>query len=750
MSIELQIRSSILGAIIAQAMQARLRTTCFAPNDSFYVDHANVADAPVELVAANATVRVHVPLDVFIVRREDVLAAPNAVPTGATVPTGRVVLQLELATSKAVVSLRCIDADLGQLGAALGANAPAAKAAIVAAVGSPITSDLTAALQQLGLPAPNLSRAELTGSIVALRFEPVGNAAEHLFPGQEWGLFVDGISIEQLARSKVPSKLGSRLTSMTINPHWRPAGSMPHVDLDYVGKAQVPDPFSGIVDGTLGCDFSLTPPPFQGLRTTIHWSLHVNLGDWVPGFIDNLVESAIEGAMDPTKFGGTPIGDRAFTLDSSLPDVSFGGARFGYASTVASLAGMTIGGAVHLPIAPSRNTVQPSVRVFGLPSRLDICSVLARVGSGAPSQTVLLDEVTTSSGAWLESCGALCDVEIVSPGTWIKTYLHAPTGGTVAETNEISIVIPSAVALGIAEPVRLIVRTARGVRLVDLGIPPPVKLDDLGHVTNALTPYIDDCPRIPVGPEDGHGINWGRNGHDLVINPDPPLETDWATYVGRQRGLDIQLVTLSGLEPGELIQFRSHDHAVDVTADHNGRAMVPVLLPLTNNHVQATLTRVNRRGVADHFTIRTAIFQKQATLPAGRQNRLVSSVDGGPALMTEFEDRVNLYELGHFGTPTLVGKHQFPQSDQALGQSLGQDVDLPGLISLHPVPGFADEPIAIAAMADGSMLVLDLSQDGTPRVTGTFTGPIDALDVSDDWACSANDNQVSIYKVTRS
>jgi len=299
-------------------VQARLRTTCFTPIASVYIDHANVADTPIEIIAANTTVQIRVPIDVFIVRREDVLTAPNGVPAGATVPASTVIVVLEMTAIGAVVSLQCIDVDLGPLDLALGDSAPAAKAAIIDAVGAPMTSNLTEALKQLGMPVPMLSRVELISGIVAIRFDPSGDAVEHLFPGQDWGMFLDGVSVEKLAMSKVPKDLTSFITSLVIDAHWRPAGSTPHVDLDYAGKApQVPDPFAGDIDGTLGCDFSLTSTITKLLRTTVNWSLHINLGDFVPGFIDNIVERAVESYMDPTKFGGTPIG--AIVPSPSIP-----------------------------------------------------------------------------------------------------------------------------------------------------------------------------------------------------------------------------------------------------------------------------------------------------------------------------------------------------------------------------------------------------------------------------------------------
>jgi hypothetical protein len=788
MSIELQIQSSVLGTMTARAVQARLRTTCFAPIASVYVDHADVANAPVEVVAANAAVHLRVPLDVFIVRREDVLAAPSATPAGATTPAGRVVLLLEIATSGTVLSLRCIDADLGQLGVVLGPAAPAAKAAIVQAIGSPMTMNLATALGDLGMPTPSSSRVELIDGIVTIRFEPTGNASGHLFPGQEWGLFLDGAAVERLAMSRVPVNLGSRITSMTLQAHWRPAGTTPHVDIDYAGKAQVPDPFAGDLDGTLGCDFSLTPTVTKSLRTTVHWTLHVNLGDFVPGFIDNAVEAAIADAMDPTTFGGTPAGDHTFTIDRPLPDVVFGGARFDYASAVASPAGMTIGGLVRLPLDLGKDTLQPVVTKFGLPFRLTTCRRPARSGSGNPSKTVSLSEVKTYSRVWLEGYGEFCEIEVVSPGKWIEPYINRS-----GDTPEIRIVIPSAVALGIVEPVRLLIRTARGVRLVDLGTPPPVQLNAAGEVINAMTSHIPDCLHINVE----HGIKWARGGGLLdqaVVNP--PLEhPDWTTFLGRHHGIDVQLVTLSALEPGELIQFRSHDHSVDVTADRNGRALVPVFLPVANDQVQASLIRVNRRSIADHFAVRTAIFMDQASLPAGTRHRLASSADGTVVLTTEFKNHVDVHEIGSLGAPMLLKRETAPPQEsgcdpaQAKGSysasmrtkdvaqhevhsvmsaqprpsheevalnpqplppdELARRMDLPGIRSLVAVPGFAEAPIALATMADGSMLVLDLGEDGTARVAGTFTGPIGGMDVAGDWAIVADPNRVSIYRVTR-
>jgi hypothetical protein len=302
--------------------------------------------------------------------------------------------------------------------------------------------------------------------------------------------------------------------------------------------------------------------------------------------------------------------------------------------------------------------------------------------------------------------------------------------------------------------VSVIVRTARGVRLIDFGTPPPAIVDNNGNVQNAVLTFIDDCLNIPVG-DVPFQVDWGTDDGNPTINP-----TDWGGYLNVLSAVDVQLVKLSGLGAGELIQFRSRDHAVDVTADLNGRATVPVILPLTNNVGRATLTRVNRSSLAGRLNVDTAIFQRQATLPAGFRNNLTSSDDGTALLTTELENRVDLHEIGPLGVTTLVAPYQLEQGvtaairsvEQTEGKpnsSMGQYIDVPGILCLHPVPGFADEPIAIAVMEDGSMLILDLSQDCGARVAGTFTGPVGPLDVSGDWAFSADSSRVCVFRVIR-
>ena len=761
-AIDLQIQSAALGEITARAVQKQLSATCFAPLPAAYIDHGDVVPGPVQASAANGAVQLVVPIDVFLVRREDVLAAPNGTPAGATTPVGRVPLLLELRVTGPVLSLKCVDADLGSLGDALGPGAGAAKAALLAAIGSPLVADLTSPLAGLGVRAPAASRIDIVDGTVAIRFDPAGAATAHLSPGQDWGFFLDAAALERLALSKVPADLRSRLPSLVFRPRWQPRGTTPHVDVDYSGKAPIPDPFTAEVSGTLGCDFSLTPGRSYSLRTTVQWTLDVDLGA-VGGFLPHLesaVATMVAASVDPAKFGGTRLAHDSFAIDTSLPAIALGGGELRYESALASDAGMTVGGPIRLGLPPSRATVTLTTVAFGLPARTQFCSILARTGSGDPLETVTIADLTTTAQIWLADAGRFCDLEILGLGSSLDPYVVGPSAGTLGAGHDFRITVPAAVAVGIDRPVRVVVRTPRGVRLADLGTPPALELDADGRVTNAVDSYIDDCFSLPVDPDDQFGVDWGREG--LAVDPRPELS--WTDLLSGP-GLEVQLVTLSGLEPGELVRFRSRDHAVDVIADVDGRALVPALFPLGDQQAPATLMRLNRRSMRGHLAVESAVFETRATLPAGDRNALSPLPDGGARLTREFAARVDVHEIGSLGAlaPVEIRRASVPSPrgghDEGLdrpasgrvGDLLSErDAAVPGATAVLPVPGFEEAPVAIASLADGTNVLLDLRAAGGRRVAGTFTGPIGSLDVGGDWALTTDGGRASVHQVRRS
>jgi len=750
MAVELQIESSTLSDLTTRALQTQLNTTCFPDFGPAYVDHANVIYGPLAQTANAGAVQLLVPVDIFIVLRTAVIAAPNGVPAGATSPAGRVTLVLELRATGTAVSLTCVDVDLGTLGAPLGPAAAAAKAAILAAAGPPLSVNLSAAFAAIGLPPPATSRVDIAGSAIAIRFDPVGGPMGHLFPGLEWGLFIDGPAVERLAMSRVPTRLRTALPGLQLTPAWRPAGSTPHVDIDYSAKVPVPDPFTVGADGTLGIDFGLTPGMSYRLRTTIHWSLHLHLGDLVPGFIENFAEDLIAGAMNPALFGGVPVGDHAFAFDANLPAIVFGGADFRYSGVLASPAGMTIGGPVKLPLMPGLEIVRLATTAFSLPSRVQFCSQLAKTGSGDPIKSITIKDVTTNARIFLEDAGNFCGFEVLSPGAWINKYIFGPAPDTAGNSHDFNVIVPGGVSGSIKTPVRLIVKTPRGVRLADLGVPPTIIVDANGQVTNANDSYIDDCNYFDPN---NYGLKWGHD--DLIIPKEHP---DWRELV--TSGLDVQLVTLNGLDRGELVQFRSAHHQIDVTADQNGRAMVPVLLPLSVGGAAAQLTRSSRRPIAG-TAVQSALFEARATLATAPDQTLSAGTGDTARLTSRFSDRIEMHEIGTLGLALLdtrslnsampvAAMHSPATAETAPSPDPDPCDGLQGVTGLLPVPGFEEAPIAIALVKDGAALLLDLADRRRPRVAGTFNGPIGAVHMAGNWALAGDGRVTSIYRVSRS
>ena len=555
--------------------------------------------------------------------------------------------------------------------------------------------------------------------------------------------------------SKVPQDFRTRVPGLQITPHWRPAGTTPHVDVGYAGKIPVPDPFSCKADGTFSCEFGLTPGMSYRLRTTVHWTLHLDLGDLVPGFIDNMAEDFVVAAVDPSKFGAVPLGDRAFALDSNLPPIKFGGSEFLYTGVLASPAGMTIGGPVKLPLMPSLDTVKVSPTAFGLPFRLQFCRELAKSGSGAPIKDMKINDVKTNARIYLEDAGIFCGFEVIAPGAWLSSYIFGSPAGTVGNWHDFSISVPGGVASKIKNPARIIVKTARGVRLADVGVPPPILVDANGQVTNARDTYIDNC--LYIDPN-GYGLKWRHD--DLVIPKEHP---DWRELF--TSGVDVQLVTLNGLDRGELVTFRSAHHEISVTADQNGRAMVPALLPATFTGGAAELARTSRQPIAGTVTVQSALFETHATMAAA-PGQTLSAGGGDTAMLTSrFSDRVEMRSISALGVSLLDSRsldrdadadasQASPSTDKTpacqpdpYGGSPGIR-EIPGVKTVIPVPGFADAPIAIARMEDGSSLVLDLKDRNRPRVAGTFTGPIGEVQIAGNWALTSAGHVAAIHRVS--
>ena len=755
MAIDLQIRADLLASIIANAVQEKLLETCFPQIGTNYIDHANVAPLPVKLLAVGGQVHARVPIELFVVERAKLLAAPNTVPDGAATAAGIVTLVLEIAAAGAAIALRCVDVEPGPLAGGLGGTGATGRCGLLGAASAPLTLNLAPMFAAVRAPVPAVSRVELLGGIVAIRFDPVGPGVDRLIPGQPWGLFIDAPAVVRLASAQMPAKALQRLQSFApgLAPRWSPDAGLARVEM--TTSAFVEFDFLGIevltVDFTGGItiDLLLIPGVTGFLKIVLRRAAHIDAGALVPRATERKAERSIKALMDPTKTGApkTPkdfvkTGEDTFEKLIPLPPIALGKARLRYDVILGTAPGMAIGGAVLPGVAASRETLRATVRPFGLPSILFTCRELAKSGTGDPPRHVSIDQTSTSGWINLTDGGAFCGFEILQP-PGLEPYVSAPSLGTGADPRAIVITIPSGAALTVTKPVQLIVRTSRGVRFLDLGVPPRVAVDAEGNVLNAIVNYIDNCFYLTA--DSPYRIDWGaRVDRSLFV---PPLEDpSWSRWIAGRGEIDTQLVSLAGLQPGELLQYRSADHQVHVTADAQGRAVVPVVPPAGAAFL-ASLTRTNRLPVGRDVKVQSALFTRAGTLAAASGEAELNPQPLPPVAARALRRALRGQAEGA-SEAALNPQPLPPNAAGALERALRRT--LPDLTGIVRLPGFEDSPIAIAIMADGAKLIVDVADRRRPRVSGSFEGPIGPLAIHGDWAAAPQPGGLAIFRVRRS
>ena len=768
MSIELQLRAATLAAITSHNVRLRLRSTCPPPLPGFSIDHLEVvADASVEQVASS--VQVHVPVDVFVVADAALFAAVNDVPDGATKPAARITLVFELqvtlsefetsagkSATRSVLTLTLDRPDLKAFAPLLGPQVERSIQAIL----PPVSLDLTPQLALLGVASLRTADVVLADGVVAARFGVAGTPRSRLFPSQDWGLFLDSAAVEQLVRSNVEPPVKKSLPGASVSAHYTSVGTVPQVDV-VVGASLTLAILKANITARLRCDFSLLPGSAPVLRVTVGWSVEVAFpGLLLPGFLQGTIEQIAEGfaedVIDPARFGGTPTGAHAFVMDIAAPLLPLLGITLRSDGALGSPAGMTIGGAVVIP-----GLFEPSfaMTVSGLsgPTRVQLCSKRARTGSGAPSSQPPTIENTTSFGQLdLTGCGVLCGAECETPGAYFQQYLSYPATGSAPETASVRASIPYAVASTMTQPLTMVVRSSRGVRFVDFGLPPKAVTDASGRLLNASDYYIPDCPALVPLEHGRFGMGWGAHGE--VFKPPPLEDPSWSAFLHDGGGLVVQLVRVTGLDAGELLRLRSATHALDVTAGRDGVAVVPVMLPLAAAVQPALLIRADGRSLKGHVAVSSAVFERRFTLPGSLRSGPARSRSGNTLVTTEAVDGDVVHTVTALGAvsrsatraeavelnPQPLPPVEVRDRDRALAERAG----IHGVDRIIAVPGFAAAGAAVAIMNDATKLLLDVNRDGTMRISGTFSGPIGELASAGDWAVLAAAGEVALFRVS--
>lgn len=747
MAVALQIRLGILETILTRTIQATLNATCLAPIGSYYIDRADVGSEPVETVLRDQKLFMKVRIHIFIVEQMSLVTSPNtAVPSELVIQ-----LPLELtfswATDGAFVVLRLESVDFGIASTLLDPTGLPTKEALQSYF-RPVLVDLVGLNAQFNKrSAPPAMTIELKDGVVRIVLEASG-AAPPLPLSMQWGISLDSLATARMLAEKIKSILPSDF-NINLNASWQPVGPRARVHIAYSGKVAVPDPYSGDVNGTLDCDLSLQTGTLAELDVTVSWTLNVT-GNAL-GFMDAIARDDAIAKFNPTDFGAIPNGEYSFVLATQLPRLQFGRGKLSFGALAAGSDGISIGGQVS-STDPGRPILDISVTPFGRPMRVSICSV----DGEHPQKTAKLNELCTSAQLYMTDLGSYGGMEwLVAEDQWMSAYV-APY-----DDPQIRMAIPSTVAAGISKSVRFIVRTARGVRHISFGTPPQPILDADQNVTNAILTFIPNCLYERVGHE--FSWEWG------VTQKTPPLELpEWADFLQRSSVLDIEILDLTGLVPGEIIQYRSAYHSIDASADALGRLSVPVFRAFGFRRERATVRRVNHQDLSGKISSRTITLVWNSTLPAEGQQGLTALSSSRSLLTTTMDGRPIRYELGSFGGPVRIKADLDPEresSSQASpygGDSTSvtpethpvvrrlSEAGVRGLQSVQAIPGFADAPVAVARMKNGTQLLLDLKAGEQPRVAGTFNGPLGRLDLAGSWAFTASQGQISLYRVIRS
>jgi hypothetical protein len=793
MAVELHVDMTTLAAIVARSAQVRMHSLCMPASQGLYLDHADVVEGEVRWSFPARGPQLALPIDVFVVRRDELVAAPNTTPAGATRAAGRVTAVCDVWLDGLALTFQVVDVDFGVLAGSLGDAAGPVEQAFIAAVGSVVRIDLSSALRRFGVESPRSTSVEAAGRAIAVRVDATLSPVERLQPGEEWCLFLDGAGTEALALSYMPNQIPN-LTSMSQRALWKPVGDIPRVIVELDATVAVPDPFGADVHVRFHLVPSLVPGAQPKLRAQVEWEADVNLAGFpgallrledilsdispVPGPTRELIKARIEEAMDPRTFGAVPTGPRHFRFDSDLPLLDFAGSRFHLERLGVIAGGMSIGGAVALPVDVGKRRVVMETSGW---SNAMVADTFCSRGDSA-GDTPHAKYFRTAAGVSYSGGGRFCEAELLTRPDELAPFLRLPKAPMFEQPGgdgAVSIVMNVAVANKIGERVQLILRTARGVRCCDLGPPPHVTIRDDGTVQDGVVIYNDDCLREPppMDPDDPFyaGMTpeqilevwdrwsgvwsywWGcpfwlyelaaEAGIDMgeQVSTAAPPDMEWERYLAPREIIEFNVIEITDLDPGEPVEYRTSNHEVLVVADQTGRAILPAVVPVERaaGDDRAVVARLNRASLAGKVTARSAVFVREVDLQAGLDNVLSVGDDGGLRVTGSYGDYMVVNTVQESDGEVSVNRISDAPPDDAGRPRL--EVALPGVVEVLSVPGFNDAPVALARMHDGNTLVLDLA--GTePRVAGTFRGPIGVLDVQGGWAAARTQDHLSVFR----
>jgi hypothetical protein len=337
--------------------------------------------------------------------------------------------------------------------------------------------------------------------LVAHLGDPAGPVAP-VRHGFEWGIFLDGPTVEALLKKRIPQSLPPL---QSVNPivRWSPRGAQPFLHAQIEGPIKVPDPFTCRVTASLDCAVSLAGPA-PALRIDVSYDVSVDTGALEP-VLSTGVQVAVElvkrDLVNPAAFGAERTGPQSFALTLPLPEIRIAGEPWRYEGMVADGPGLVLGGSAALPLDLSQVVLHTTTNGFaGLGSGTVALLFCSR--NDEETDVPLARFFHTVAVVEYDGGGTLCDVEVVPAGADLEAHLTLPkadwaAGGARPGNGKIFMAFDPISANNVTGRIQLIVQTTRGVRCCDLGQPEHFNINEDGTIMGGLVIYIDDCNRLP-------------------------------------------------------------------------------------------------------------------------------------------------------------------------------------------------------------------------------------------------------------
>ncbi|WP_248240050.1 SDR family NAD(P)-dependent oxidoreductase [Microbacterium kunmingense] len=581
--------------------------------------------------------------------------------------------------------------------------------------------------------APDLA---LGDDVLALRFGADGAFTPQLdsalTPPHDWGVFLDADQTLDLVRRRVPQGVPVQLS-------WQPNGPDPAIGASLSYQLEVVGLEVAAVVAVLTVKPQFVAPSV--LRLAASWGIDLT---GILSIGEAEARRQIRSGIRRTFATATHDGPQSFFFDiplPALPDIL--GSVPSWAGIGSNHDGMTLGGPIRPVRLAPRDLLDVTVFRFGRPVWWGSCRERAAVGSGNPSRGFASNDpgVRVQAGVNFTDAGALCSTTLYPPHDRL-----APLLGADAARAGFDLTVGQARA--ITRDVRMLVRTARGARVVDLGRPSIRQKDD-GNLDVQVN-YIDDCLYLS-GPWLKVILGQTLTLDDLKTGPleDP----DWLARLGAHRGFNSHIVTLDGLTAGEAITATAPGLRVTVSADEAGRAVVPVFAAIGAVAHDVTIERVSQLPLTGAVSVETTEFRWLADLGEA-DAAAVRDIAGtvflgrslrGEAFIDEWQPDGEAMLLRRDGSEVELNPQPLPPEPPEAAR-LAATAGIHDVVSAQLVPGF-DARLAIVQTKDGRGAIVAAGSGG--RVVGEWEGPLIGVHMEGGHALARSGGTVQLFSVRR-